>query len=716
MILKDLISTVYDLSTEQGHRLWKKHTTLESDHTIEFLVVQINDALNNARTSASTAVTSERIRRDLLNTKASVVTKESRDICDFLILDASIVEIGTGVASGQLSHAYDWIVKSISNVKGVAAVNEIWPGRVEQCAVLRKRYANAIVRSTLIEWFRYVFYVARRRATFTELCHQLLNTAHSLVQEALRQSEFSNAISCLLDLAAWTKQFDHDSAGDLKKLVQQMYRNHKIPARERAKLGVALCTDIGDAATSSTVIEHAREVLKEYRSSLEPQDKVQVLCVCSRDGLSTELWKEIVGAVMEHTEYVLSKGREKSLLRYGFERLYDVLNPVVSQLCRTGGANELSQLFIAWYGVTERPIESGLLFINCEADEVHWFTDNESYIIKRQTDGHASQARLTEALNKFLGTTLTVSGNDTFQLEPPSRMGVPNATFGDELLSAVKEFYCLDSPELIQAPLANAKALRLVRHVPVPIQAALLSAKGVTYPISVSLQTPEVDRKCQRVLLWYGGTLMDDRERDGIVPIFASAGIAVDLVPREERTKSRFLECYSDPKYDVIWVTAHGEYDHFKPHETYITLDEQAEIHLPLLEIESIELPRCGRRLLVLNICDGATAGALGGALGLGLANSLAGARQAVISHGWPVHQSISPIFAGLLATELAQQAKPYFEAFCNTLTSLNQPKDDLVQTLRDASRSLTTIAETLDGQNFDPQNIFYWGSSQFVE
>lgn len=247
-----------------------------------------------------------------------------------------------------------------------------------------------------------------------------------------------------------------------------------------------------------------------------------------------------------------------------------------------------------------------------------------------------------------------------------------------------------------------------------PLEAALCVKTGTTFPLAASLQQPAPDRKVQRAVLWVGGTFTDEIEAAAVAALLRAHDIAVDVISGDSRTKDNFLEIYASSTYELIWVTAHGEYDHYRPHMVTIGL-AGADQSVSLQELTAVQVPEAGRRLLVLNICDGATGAVLGGVLGLGMAQLIAGSHQAVISHMWPVDQRISPAFAALLARELARGA-PFFDGYSRAVKHIAAGKVVLVDELRSMGPDAAELAERVANRDFDSQNIYFYGSAVFLE
>ncbi|CUM35569.1 hypothetical protein BN2537_103 [Streptomyces venezuelae] len=121
--------------------------------------------------------------------------------------------------------------------------------------------------------------------------------------------------------------------------------------------------------------------------------------------------------------------------------------------------------------------------------------------------------------------------------------------------------------------------------------------------------------------------------------------------------------------------------------------------------------PAGDRRLLVLNACSTATGGP-GLFSNQGLVRNAAGPHQAVIGQLWQVDIAAAAVFGALLAIELVQFA-PFSEAFQNALIMLQQPRQTIIEHLRDF-QVWEIAADALD--RFESATLLDTGSPALFE
>lgn len=231
---------------------------------------------------------------------------------------------------------------------------------------------------------------------------------------------------------------------------------------------------------------------------------------------------------------------------------------------------------------------------------------------------------------------------------------------------------------------------------------------------------PRRDRQVRKALLWGdGNALSADMELDMVEHAFSKAGVVVVRPDPQTYTRELFLELYCDAEFDVVWVASHGEFDHWRPHHVQLELARE----LPTVGLEELwgRAPKTGeRRLLFLNVCDGARFAEPGLLPRIGLAPGLAEGWQATISHLWPVRLYPSAVFGALLGHAISR-GQGFFEAYISALQGTRKSTHDLAADLehmygRRADGRRFELVERLERQESDFSRIETWGSAAFFQ
>ena len=206
-------------------------------------------------------------------------------------------------------------------------------------------------------------------------------------------------------------------------------------------------------------------------------------------------------------------------------------------------------------------------------------------------------------------------------------------------------------------------------------------------------------------------------EAPAVEACLCAAGVEVENRSQTDLTPAKFSELYCSADYDLFWINAHGEFNATDPHRAYLQLSADREQAISLAELVQLPVPRVGRRLLFLNICDGGNVLVTDAPPRLGIAPMLASAHQAVISHLWPVRQFVAAAF-GVFMADALRGNRPFFDAFVVALGRIRGDRDEIVQRLAACQpRPDDLIDRIANGpDDLTPSSILNWGSPVWYE
>jgi len=225
-----------------------------------------------------------------------------------------------------------------------------------------------------------------------------------------------------------------------------------------------------------------------------------------------------------------------------------------------------------------------------------------------------------------------------------------------------------------------------------------------------SFTIPYEARKIRRVLVWRGESMNPEQECTGIRDILAVTGVQVDIVDGEHATVEKFAQLYESDEYDAGVICGHGEFKIYEPHKSYIVLHNQK--HINLKEINRLRYDGKKRRLLFLNICDGATTSLQNSPVAIGLSKMLVSPNQSLISHIWPVPSRYAMILNWLFACLLLEN--DYMQIFTKMIKISKQGNHHIYEFISRYTQDaeiLDRIANTSD----DYSKFGYWGSLSFM-
>lgn len=392
------------------------------------------------------------------------------------------------------------------------------------------------------------------------------------------------------------------------------------------------------------------------------------------------------------------------------ELLYDILSILNwGELWeyRQGKMESLSSLF--WTMMQRNDYEGLLFFTRCLKFQIntegfdcsHAFIfpsvadqfcaiSKSNLIIFSNKDNGESYFELIKLCNLLNKVAISLRGDyDVDFRVDTERFGTPSdGEDFEKLRQAVINHYHLDNDFYREVSLFTLMPSH--NH---PLQGALCSL-GVTPPmISVSLQNlaEEPSEKCF-IFFLSSETFTRDTELAWIRQEFGEdAEVIIDPAP------DLFVEHINNDIYTHIYISAHGIYSHWKDGEESIHFSKDSQI--PASMLKETRKTSILRRTIVLNICDGATSSLSFNHNNYGIAASLAGGSQILISHLWPVKPFYACIFGTLVLKQLRYM--PAAEAVLSVYQLLSQGNQDIAQSIVKWGDSYNEIAKNINNLSF---------------
>jgi hypothetical protein len=617
------------------------------------------------------------------------------------------------LGDGDLSACGDWIGWALSETIEpnyevtieVNRLNEFWASRTVS--------SWPRFRPTLVCYLGAFYYYARLRVAMRDVALAFWDVATELLDALMTQPRHQihpqEAFlgSCML---AWAAIEAPGFARELTVKMEAWVEDPAIPVNVRSVYCLSLATGAGQFSDRPQSA-WARRTLDEFGAHLDGEQRVQMLASAFNASDDGDV-NAILTAIEEHQS---EQCRSLSPLAFAIQAglRADVILPFIER-CLLAGRTDTALLGISrWYqaptGNDALDSRSVLLLVPFSGSGYVGACHRSVQRVERESQ--ALLERLTRETNAFLGTALTVARADNSALRIPERPGVPDVDGGSDWFSALREAYCPVKPLNEQRPESQLMLLTAAH----PLQAVQLEAWGVTWPIAASLASPHCDRRPSVVALWSGGgSLTEAMELEMVCFAFKAAGASVETFGPNAGTRDDFLAAYQDPKYDILWVASHGEFDHWSPRR--VKLQIAANGASVFLEDLLGRAPRqTGRRLLVLNVCDGARFEETGMVPRLGLAAGLAVPQQATVSHLWPVLGFPSAAFGVYLAHYLAAGAS-FFDAYVASLAAMRKQSSAIADELHVLYKRNFELLDRLRARDEDYAPLQFSGSAAFFQ
>lgn len=614
--------------------------------------------------------------------------------------------------SYELTEMGDWIGWAFSEDLVESHTKELHIGRIVDFYSSPTLISWPGFMPTMVKFFGAFYFYARERTAMNDIARDLWISATLSFKKTMNtpaQHIHLSEVFLGLNLACWAAKEAPELAKVFVPQLESISENESLPNQFRALLYSGLSTSAGFYSSKASS-EWAHKALAECADSLADAHKVQLLSTVyagTEDGDPTTLLSQI-DLVQRHLK---SQLEEITFFRDAAIRS-GAIQPFIVKTIDASDTKLTLQGLRLWYQLPsdEFSLNAKHLYISIPFGE-HGYSSvvgSEKTFISR--DSQALLEGLVHASNKFLGVAKSIAYADNSGLRIPERIGIPMYGDSTDYESAMKKGYCpsrylFNSEPLYQLILDNECN---------PVQAIQLKEWGKTWPIASSFSIPKPDRKPKNVLIWCGGgSLTEELEAEAIKKIFERAEAIVEVVCFEESTQRDFTTVYGDDLYDVIWVASHGTYDHWSPKKVTMHVAEGRSVSLADLWNKAPIGEE--RRLLFLNICDGARFEERGYLPKIGLAPGLACADQATISHLWPVQGYPAAAFGAYLAYHIAEGTS-FFEAYKLAVLSVRKTTCAIAEDLTSKIGDGFELIQQLSRKEDDYSSIEFYGSAAFYQ
>lgn len=647
------------------------------------------------------------------------LTGSQLSIRDFEQFVIGTVMLHRAFIAGEISEMGDWIQWALTDVPTDDFMHEMYVGRVETFYLNPVIYAWSEFHKIMVGYFSALYEYARRRTAIPDVCVYLLPYAlRSFFGAMGRAPQFITHEDIQLGtfILTWMAKEQPQRAPELARQFEVFATAARLAKRQRYAFALALSTAAG-AFSSRGSYYWAEYALKRLNAHASDMDRVQLNAALMRTDEHGSADAEALISLMEVARSRRAGGQTRVRIAREAASATAQVQPFFVRALAMGRADLILRGLQTWYrqgSVDDSPNAEGLL-ISLPFGERSSSYLCGGHLVELVRETQEPLLVVSRAMNSFLQTYTTVAGADNSDIGIPERPGYP-LEFQEGLAEALTNAYCPAGVEVPGDPAAQL-ILPTEGH---PIQSTQLMTWGRTWPIASSLTRPRRDRQVRKALLWGGGdALSAGMELDMVEHALGEVGVQVVRPDPQTYTPELFLELYRDAEFDVVWVASHGEFDHWKPHEVQLELARDLP-RVGLDELWGIAPETEERRLLFLNVCDGARFADPGLLPRVGLAPGLASGWQATISHLWPVRLYPSAAFGALLGHAIAY-GQNFFEAYVSALQGLGKPAQELAVDLerlygRRADGRRFELIERLERQESNFSRIETWGSAAFFQ
>ncbi|WP_301430215.1 CHAT domain-containing protein [Acinetobacter baumannii] len=615
--------------------------------------------------------------------------------------------------SKDLTEMHRWIVRALTDTYTGQQSEHIYPSKLFDFITDRSILNSYEFSENMVSWLGSLYYYCGRRAALPELASEYVGITNWIIREG--NNDTDDEAFLISSFLGWLVQVKHELAEEITNYCESLVRDEAISKRIRCSMSLTLGTLAGRLSKQSYNF-WAQYTLDNYYAELNTIEKLQMLVTVWNPN-NTSVEEKIVGLLASFKEENKVTDQDTVQQRYTDRHFNDILMAVANLSIEFKNTQFITLMTKIWLAV--EPSQVAL-----EEEDIIWMSPFAKYGsgicfaqdgVHTEHDSLASLQNVTDAVNLFYGTSISVNGADTTELYIPDRYGYPNSVHAKGLEEAMSQsYFSSEICHFLESKCTSAKSQIIFQSKPYPFQSIQLKLLNNTWPLTASFLKPRKDEKVERVALWSGAqSATEEIEIKILEQIFGKVGISVDIFNSHTSTIEEFRSLYSNESYQVIWVMSHGEYDHFDSKAASIQISSDTFINLD--DLLTVNLSNQARRLLFLNVCDGATHPGNELIPRLGFAAALARDNQATMSNLWPVEGRATAAFGAVYAINLAKGFF-FFEAYKNTILNFIHNSEAIPNFIDDFLDSSSDLTDRLRATDIQFQQLDVYGAVAFYE
>lgn len=633
--------------------------------------------------------------------------------CNFLILTIYECLIAKCNFYGRFNESYYWVFASISDYM----IFEKFEGKSKYSLVYYTQkirniseFHNNRLEVILYPWISQLFYFDNQTCYIStelkELFPFIKETLFTVDFQHFDLSEttYTYYIDALCSIAEWLRVNQLDDS-DFVAQIKKCWEYFDLP--DLIELRITSTLAFSNSMEKQDQIEYLFSSIENLE--IERKGSFFLHILMQFINVAPELYPMIMTlypkALNIYMDFLGKTYWEGYDIKYHRLKNFSSVFPLIHYLSTRKNTSELTTSLSMYFGIKEEELCKKETFY-IKLNDVDSYTLCTSDQLKEVSMGITFES-LMEQLYKFLRLPMVLRINPEKELiDYGNRYGAPDETQGNKLEKLCNDFFSFGDNDYKNL---KDKAMILIPSTQLPVQSIMLKKLGYTMPNMVSFQDPFPDRDVKKVCIIANGSLTSELEKNEVIKVFQSKNLWIDVY--DDISIIDFIKSYQ-MDYDIFWISAHGEYDHTSPDNSFLKIGEQ---NIDIKLIYNIFLSFDNRRLLFLNLCDGATTMPHNGAISdIGLGSCLAENRQAVVSHLWPIDPMAALAFGVLYAIGISNGLS-FFLSYEYAVNIMIEGSEKIIYEMETNNIS-NDVMNRIRNTQLDFDNICYWGALTFLE
>jgi len=718
MNIQTLFPQFFEKSSTKADPRWQEDFDFSTDQCVELVrlwMQEVNLLHPDYRKQNELTIA---ICQDLISLRAQYIGQT--ELLIFLQFEICTEMASVMGAKKLFTELFQWVANALSDDVSFSTSKQTEMAPLVAFTLSNNPYVKRFFNETFIKWSAMLFYQQRVKGGLKHLSKAYIDHlfAHlKFLPGPMHCGEdIVNAFSNILVWAANNKL--EEIKKDCAQMLCYFYTREFVEPHVKRKIAIGFCF-CGSEHTPLSQQEWCDTMLKcgltEYEAVQVFSQKIKVSSEAILEHLET-----LLQCIAVYNLYIEENIENTIHKDYEISRMFSVIKDVIHTLLDAGEVSTVILIIGNFFKVPQQDLYGGAPVIIQHNVEQGVQYSTEHHVIHSGTDPLVNGPLIISKLNQFLSQSITVI--DDFQYsqaeELEGEIGFPVSDHGVELEKILVEHFQLKREDIAEL-LHKVTGYYLYSEFQLPLQALFLKYTGAVMPLIQSFRIPYQTREIKKILIWQGDLPMAQYECDGLQQIFEQKGIQVERYNWIDHTPEEFALAYQDDSYDLVWMSCHGQFNHFRPHDSYLLLnratDEVPEKRLQLDQLLYHREKAIGRRLLALNACDGATTTLLNSPGSVGFGASLVSCSQSLLSHQWPIDDYAGLVLGLLVGVSLAE-GKTYLESFKDALLVFFKGQEAVVETLKQSIPEGELYDRIEFSAKIEYHNLYYYGSLTYLE
>jgi|GEM_PF-5205176 len=667
-----------------------------------YVVLAETIVINQAQQGAEiTHETSKNFLLKLSSLKSKENTEEINDRIDFVLIAHSARFIECYNMLGHFHYCYDIIMIGLCDRTYQNGEEfEFVPARIWKYLLNDDTLVEVFSEDVLSRWIANFYYYSRSFSGLNNIGNLLIDMVISFIEDCtVKDYSFAFLLS---NVNSWCELNKLETyvlklVSIIDELESKLSDSSDPLFRQTVRLSYLQSNRVSD---SRKKIAAQSLLMEDWVNSIS---EVQYLTLVYTQNLVPSFDIQLLYSAISKMVQDLGDSNKIDLL-HEKSRLAKIFTQLILHCFETDKHEILAKTIELFYG-EDGTMSSTMFLIPNHSDGTRILTKEYSFLANH--DAYLTIMELVESYNLALNQYILLKGIDYNHDYRSGEIGFPNFEYGHNFHQCLKKVYLFDKVD--KRKLDHVENIFQIEYDYLPYQAIMIEILNSTAPRLTSFQHKLPFPEVKKILFWKGTSFTAEREFDYISEVFKSSKIKIEICDSSVEDFGEKLK----EDYDIIWLSSHGDHNHYDPFNSTIHIGESSIINVS--DLTYLNSHDRSRRLLFFNVCDGSSSAGTGELLNVGLPALLTLANQDYLSHLWPIDFNIAPIYGCLFAIYLADNNN-YLDAYIKTIRTLLEGKESILIALKPFIQSeiISELSYSVENMSYDFSNILYWGSSAY--